>query len=104
MPSFKLIEPFKQKLQEGKNLPPPPWQYQSAKSPACLGLRPTKELLRWRYRVWLRARARIKVKNRAGLWWAIQFKFLGNECKTTTLTTAKYQLEISKGFKALNNC
>ena len=32
MPNFRSIGPFKQKLQRGQNLPPPP-PYQSAKSP-----------------------------------------------------------------------
>ena len=37
MPDFRSIGLFKQKLERGAESPPP-WPYQSAKSPACLGL------------------------------------------------------------------
>ena len=38
MPNFRSIGPFKQKLQRVGAECALPWPYQSAKSPACLGL------------------------------------------------------------------
>ena len=45
MPNFRSIGPFKQKLQRGGSESALPRPYQSAKNPACLGLKFVKALL-----------------------------------------------------------